>query len=299
MILSATSLSSYLYCPRKLFLTRVLRFREPPKEVLVRGSIRHHTYDEINKIEESLVKSITKQLELKELEDKYKKTYTKILKDAVNHYKDQLKEFNLDQAKVFNQVIPYFERESKIRSLNIFSFMGRENVLGEELWKKLMPKINSEVKITSEYLKLRGIIDQVELWQNRLVPVELKTGKMPDDGVWPGHRIQLGCYALLLEEKNNTRIKYGYVNYLDHEEKRIVTINPFLRQEVNDLVKKVELLMFSKKAPACCKNKNKCSACGLQEQCFDEEFIHNELERKENLDVQNHKTISKPLNNAV
>ncbi|MBW2983735.1 CRISPR-associated protein Cas4 [Candidatus Woesearchaeota archaeon] len=277
MLISVTSLSGYLYCPRKLFLTHVLGLVEVPKEVLVKGSIRHETYDSINKIEEELVKSITKKPTLKALTSKYETEYTKILKDAVNSYRDKLKELNLDQSETFNKILPYFIRESQIRSLNLFSFIEKEGLLGEELWQSLIPKIRSEIKINSQNLQLKGIIDQIEVWKNRLVPVELKTGKMPFGGVWPGHRIQLGCYALLLEEKYGSTINYGYVHYLDHEEKRLIKINHFLRSEINDLIKKVQALMVSQEIPGFCGNENKCNACGLKETCSNNELIQNKL----------------------
>lgn len=277
MLISVTTLSGYLYCPRKLFLTHVLRITEIPKEVLVKGSIRHETYDNINKIEEELVKSITEKPTLAGLTNKYQTEYTKILKNIIESYKDKLKEVDLDKTQTFNKVLPYFIKESKIRSLNLFNFIEKENLLGEELWQSLTPKIRSEIKITSPNLQLKGIIDQIEVWKNRLVPVELKTGKMPFDGVWPGHRIQLGCYALLLEEKYGSSIEYGYVHYLDHEEKRLIKINHFLRSEINDLVKKVQTLMVSREIPELCGNENKCNACGLKETCSNNELIQNKL----------------------
>ena len=57
-MLSVSSLSAYEYCKRKLFLQNVLGIYEPPKAPLVKGQIRHQTYDKINKVEESLVKDI-------------------------------------------------------------------------------------------------------------------------------------------------------------------------------------------------------------------------------------------------
>ena len=60
MYISVTMLSSYLYCKRKLFLERVLGLFEPDKGALVKGSIRHKTYEEINKIEENIFKKIPK-----------------------------------------------------------------------------------------------------------------------------------------------------------------------------------------------------------------------------------------------
>ena len=60
MKISVSMLSSYLYCPRKLFLQQVLAVEEPPKESLVLGSLRHEIYDFINQSEEKIVTSITK-----------------------------------------------------------------------------------------------------------------------------------------------------------------------------------------------------------------------------------------------
>ena len=61
MKISVSLLSSYLYCSTKLFLEKVLLLEEPPKESIVMGSVRHETYDSINKKEEEIVTSITKK----------------------------------------------------------------------------------------------------------------------------------------------------------------------------------------------------------------------------------------------
>ena len=60
MKLSVSMLSTYLYCPRMLFLQKVLELEEAPKEALILGSIRHETYDLVNKNEENLVVKISK-----------------------------------------------------------------------------------------------------------------------------------------------------------------------------------------------------------------------------------------------
>ena len=48
-MLSVSSLASYEYCKRKLFLGQILRIYEPVKAPLVKGNLRHSTYDNINK----------------------------------------------------------------------------------------------------------------------------------------------------------------------------------------------------------------------------------------------------------
>jgi len=79
MKISVSMLSTYLYCPRMLFLQKVLAVEEPPKESLVMGSIRHETYDRINKEEEIIVTSITKKTDLNGILELYRQNYLKIL----------------------------------------------------------------------------------------------------------------------------------------------------------------------------------------------------------------------------
>ena len=90
MKISVTLLSSYLYCSRKLFLEKVLMLEEPPKESLVMGSIRHGTYDMINKTEEAIVTSITKKMNLEDIQERYRQQYLKFLKKAIVENKKKL-----------------------------------------------------------------------------------------------------------------------------------------------------------------------------------------------------------------
>jgi len=52
----------------------------------------------------------------------------------------------------------------------------------------MFPILISEQRIGSDKLQLKGIVDRIEVYENGYVPVELKTGKIPKEGVWPGHR---------------------------------------------------------------------------------------------------------------
>ena len=72
---------------------------------------------------------------------------------------------------------------------------------------------------------------------------------MPERGLWPGHKIQLGAYLLLLEEKANKPIEEGFVRYLDSNETRQLTMNPFLRGEIIELIGKVNTLLKAKELP--------------------------------------------------
>ena len=277
MKIPVSLLSTYLYCSRKLFLQEVLKLEEPPKESIVMGAIRHETYDFINRKEESIATSIKKWIPLEAIQSIYKKEYLAILRKAIANNKERLKEVNLSMLDAYRKSFSFILEESSIRAANIFSFIETNNVFGEELWQKLAPKIVSELKLESKELKLVGIIDQVHIYENDHIPFELKTGRAPQEGVWPPHRIQIAAYSLLLQENFGKQVKEGFVVYLDTKEKRHITINPFMKEEIKKLVDDVIALIKSRELPDFCNNENKCKKCGLRQTCYNEEQVNNLL----------------------
>ena len=273
MKISVSMLAAYLYCPRKLFLQKILMVEEPPKESLVIGSIRHEVYDYINKAEEKLIKSITEKINYEELMAMYRENYVNKVREIIIKNRARIREVNLDIANVFRKTWPYIMQEAEERSKNIFSFMTEHDVYGNELWENLTPKIISELSIESDTLQLRGIVDKIEIHKERYVPIELKTGKAPKEGVWPGHKIQIAAYALMLEEKYQKPVKEAFVHYLDNREKRHIAINPFMKEEIINLVLEIQELLEKKSLPNYCQNKNKCVSCGVKETCYNEQEV--------------------------
>jgi CRISPR-associated protein Cas4 len=269
MLVSVTSLSSYTFCPRKLYLEQVLKLVKPPKKALVLGSIRHEFHDKINKAEPDIVKSISIADGLEDIVFLYKREYYKILKQSILGYKESLKEVGQGMNETFRYTWVQVTAESKVRAMNIFSFKSSTGMFGESLWNELTPKISSEVRVESSKIMLKGIVDHLEIHKDGgLVPIELKTGKAPQEGVWQGHKYQLGSYILLLEEKYQRTVERGMIRYLEIAESRDVSMNPFLRDEIFSLRDKVIDLLQSKDIPPIIKEKNKCAACELRPQCY-------------------------------
>ena len=280
MKIPVSLLSAYLYCSRKLFLEEVLLLEEPPKESLVMGSVRHEAYDGINKAEEDIVSSITQRMGLEDIKTLYRQRYLQILRKALANNRKRLAGLSINMLDAYRKSFPFITEESEMRASNIFSFMESNDIFGKELWEKLTPKIISELKVESDSLRLKGIIDQIHVYDGEYVPFELKTGRTPSDGVWPSHRIQLAAYSLLLQERFKKPIKEGFVVYLDTKEKRHIAINPFMKEEVNQIVDNILILLESKKLPDFCSNENKCRKCGLKQTCYDEEQVSNLLKIK-------------------
>lgn len=276
-------LTSYMYCKRKLYLQYVLKFFEPIKESTIKGTIRHETYDLINKEEESIVKSIKEKRTLEELKEIYKHKTSKLLRQAISKYRKELKNLDISGPELFKNTWPLILEESEARANNLFNFMQQHLVFGDELWEKLTPKIKSEIYIDSDELHLKGVVDQIYVYKDGIVPIELKTGNCPKEDVWPNHKIQIGAYALLLEKEFKQKVKEGFVHYLDANTKRHIPINPFLILEIKDLINKVNLVLSEEKVPEFTTNPNKCSSCGLKQRCYDNRLMNNkikELNRK-------------------
>lgn len=272
-MVSATQLSAYLYCPRKLFIIAVLKVEEPPKQELVKGKVWHRTYELINKNDELIVKSV-RAGDYSSVYAVYKRNYAKFLRNAIIMSRQELKSFDIKLIDIFNEYWPHFDSEAKLRALNLSGFISANKVFGAELWEKLEPKIISEKYFKSETFNLSGIIDMIEVYNNGFhVPVEIKTGKVPGKGMWDGHRIQLASYILLLEDAGK-KTGEGYLKYKGIEEKRILAMNPLLKEEIRDLIRKVDILINSIEIPGYTDNKNKCASCVHKALCYDEQEVH-------------------------
>ena len=204
----------------------------------------------------------------------YTQRFLGILKKQIIRNKQKLKSVEIPLERYFKETWPLIAEEADFRAKRIHSFVEKTGFLGEELWENLTPKVKPEYRLESKELMLRGIIDELEVHGNSFVPVELKTGSAPKEGVWPGHKIQVGAYAMLLEEKFKTQVKEGFVNYLDAKETRHIAINPFMKEEIINLVKEVQELLKNQNIPNYCENKNKCAKCGLRETCYNETEVN-------------------------
>ena len=267
-MISVTNLTTYMFCPRKLYLLNVLEFEEPPKEAVLLGSVKHNVFDKINKADELIVTSILKSTQQQEIEIIYRKKYSEILRNEIKQNKKIIDRLKLSSKELFEEIWPLFLDEAQARSYNISEFIEEHNLFGEELWNALTPKILTEIKLVSKELELMGVIDRIEIRDQKYIPIELKTGVTPKSNVWPEHKIQIGAYGMLIESQLNKSVSHGFIDYTSDKEKRLVYINPFLKVEINKLIREVKKLLESNKLPPIIENKNKCKSCSLKEECY-------------------------------
>ena len=70
-----------------------------------------------------------------------------------------------------------------------------------------------ETILCSTKFELTGSPDRLVKINENFIPSIIKTGKMPDNGVWQGDRLQLTAYSILVEEKYDSIIEKGFVEY--------------------------------------------------------------------------------------
>ena len=266
-LISVTNLSTYLFCKRKLYLENVLGLKALPPEANIKGTIRHAVLDLVSKQEKGIVLSITKET-VETIPDKYRFFYSKNLINAIKINTPLLEQHKLQAIDVYNELWPWFAEDAELRARYLSETIARTGLFGSELWEALTPRIITELFVASDELELKGKIDRVEQHKEVLVPVEIKTGRAPSEGVWESHLVQVGSYMLLLEYTQNATVNEGKIYYLDSGE-RVVKMNPALREEIVRLKDKVKIVLHSQDIPDFVDNENKCRKCPLQKDCWE------------------------------
>lgn len=103
--------------------------------------------------------------------------------------------------------------------------------------------IQDEPVLRSDKFGLSGSPDRLLKINESLVPSIIKTGNMPENGVWNGDRLQLTAYSILVEEQYNSIVKKGFVEYARWGIVRPVVIKRHERRkvlQVMDRIKKIQ-----------------------------------------------------------
>ncbi len=125
-------------------------------------------------------------------------------------------------------------------------------------------EIVDEPLLQSEKLGLSGSPDRLVKINGELVPSIIKTGNMPQSGVWSSDRLALTAYSILVEEKYNSSVEKGFVEYARWGKVREVLIKRHERRKVltiRDRIKKIhEGFMPEKPKDAPCEH---CGFTGI------------------------------------
>ena len=268
-ILSITAICMYLRCPCQFFVSHVLGKEQPLNAAMVLGSVKHKIHELMNQEQKELFCKLKSE---DKIELVLRAEYTSLLRKAVVTYVNSLRQVSVTLLQAFQSAIPLVEAQA-FQDAAIVAPLLAQGLQGEALWSAITPKVKTEYSIQSKILGLKGRIDRLECHPSAIIPVELKSGSAPQEGVWPSHRIQAGCYALMLEEFFQTSVPFAIVFYLDAKSRREVVVNPFLKEEIIELAQKARNCLEKKEVPKGCKDPG-CDACKL---CANTEFVEKSL----------------------
>jgi len=259
-MITISEIVSYLYCPRKLYLSVVKGIRGPPNRLMMEGKLRHNILESFSNREENLVNQIIKNQELEELLLTYQVFLREIAREIFIKNNNLIESFSIDRTELFKKILQNFEEDMKIRVLSIKQGISK-GFFGEELWKNLKPKYISEMKLESEILGLKGRIDRVEFNEDKIIPYELKSR---DNKIFFSDEIQLTAYAMLLEENYKKIISEGMIECSGKKQKtEIKEENKIIVLDIAEKIRNID-----KNVPEMPSNFGKCSKCDLREECL-------------------------------
>ncbi|NJD53863.1 MAG: CRISPR-associated protein Cas4 [Candidatus Methanoperedens sp.] len=100
--------------------------------------------------------------------------------------------------------------------------------------------IQDEPILRSDKFRFSGSPDRLIKINESIVPSIIKTGNMPENGIWNSDRLQLTAYSILVEEKYNSIVEKGFVEYVRRGIVRPVVIKRHERRKVLQVMDKIK-----------------------------------------------------------
>ncbi|MGV3523190.1 MAG: type I-MYXAN CRISPR-associated endonuclease Cas1 [Candidatus Sericytochromatia bacterium] len=168
----------------------------------------------------------------------------------------------------------YLEEVEEIRLADASVYAGR--TLHEEMQQREQENGQWQTHtLTSQFLGLIGKLDYLRRRDGVLIPYELKRGRAQRQGTlaqaWETDKVQLGAYALLLEEHTGESIQEGRIHYHRDRVTVRVRIDDELRAQVFATILDARSLRATTERPPVTENDRLCLRCSLAPVCLPEE----------------------------
>jgi CRISPR-associated protein Cas4 len=259
-----TDITDYMFCPRKVYLKRVLRYEEESTEKKVFGSIVHSIFDNINEKEKEIIYNIKENKGFEYILELYNKFLLEIIDKVIDEFKEEIEKLNMDINTIKIKSFNYISKDIEERAKNVFNFIINNDLYGIELWDGLEPKIMTELDVTSLKYNIVGRVDRLEIYRNFIIPYEIKSGFFKRE-----HITQLYSYYLLLKDEfPKYKIEKGYILYVkDNYKKEIEFKNKKEIERILEIKDKILDMIENKEDPG--KNyTEKCKKCLFYNICW-------------------------------
>jgi len=230
-MINVTDLACFIYCKRKLYLKRVLGFKPKPTKQMIVGRVKHRAQELMFKNELQTLKEV-KSPNINNVKKALTKNLKNAIERAISESDKEIRHFKINTFSINEQLFFAYRKFILDRSFAITHLMQTKNLSGEALANALYPRFMSEVNLSSKSFALKGKVDLIEEQENKLVPVELKTGLAPKNRIWPHDRIQLIAYTLLTKENFKKPVDHAKLIYLQEQKTIKLQLNAFMPYEI-------------------------------------------------------------------
>lgn len=176
-------------------------------------------------------------------------------------------------ALVYCERLFYLEEVERIRIADASVYAGRR--LHVELSDPDEEGTWQKPNLESDTLGIQGAVDVLRRRDGRLIPYEHKRGRSAGTPkqreAWRTDRIQIGAYAMLVEEAFGQTIAEARVRYHADNVTVLVAIDEGLRLEVKRAIARAQALSTTALRPPITDNEKLCARCSLAPVCLPEE----------------------------
>ncbi|MFX1521405.1 MAG: CRISPR-associated protein Cas4 [Promethearchaeota archaeon] len=122
------------------------------------------------------------------------------------------------------------------------------------------------LRLKNPYFRLYGLLDVVEVKGNEIYPVDRKTGKAPEQGVYRPHRFQLAAQAYLIEANFGKDVSKSVIEY-SKEGRREITISIKDKIDLIRILNEMRQIVSQEKLPRPTPHVGKCADCEYWKKC--------------------------------
>ncbi|MHA1196692.1 MAG: CRISPR-associated protein Cas4 [Candidatus Helarchaeota archaeon] len=123
------------------------------------------------------------------------------------------------------------------------------------------------IYLTDPQINLVGVIDYFEFDGKEAYPVEIKTGKVPKNGVEKRFKYQIVAQAILIEKNFNFLVKKAKIAYT--KEKKVIEIPITIDDKIKvmEIIREIQKIIKNEEIPPPTKDKAKCVDCECRKYC--------------------------------
>ncbi|OYT27648.1 MAG: hypothetical protein B6U97_00610 [Candidatus Altiarchaeales archaeon ex4484_96] len=259
-----SDINRFIYCPRVIYLSRVLGYEDKPSPDRYGKLILDALWRDLSMRLPDILSKASDTLDVRELIlDEIKDIagcFPRKHHDLFDKSPDKTGAFLLLRGAETDIIDDLDSLVSKL--VYMIESAGLEKTLSE------VTPLRVDYYVGSDELGLSGRIDKVYSDRGVLYPSVIKSGAIPSR-IWWGARVQAQAYAMLLEHESDIDLSFSFIEYVRAFDRRPVKHTKQLRGAVLEARDGI-VDVLGGFVPSLCPHGNrvKCGGCSFRRECY-------------------------------